>query len=104
MVHDVCCKLREAGIAHDSHHKEGRTALCLVSETHESERELCRVHDRHEERYSKHRVKTYHSSEGHDHSAESHIDDCIYRKHVLRLELDHERGTDPSSEQEGEHV
>ena len=50
MVHDVCCELREAGIAHDSHHKEGRTALCLVSEAHESERELCRVHDRHEER------------------------------------------------------
>ena len=104
MMHYVCGKLWQACVTYNRHYKEGRTALCLVAEACKGKRELGRVHDGHEERYSEHRIKSGHSSECHDDAAEKHIDDCVYCKHVLRLEPYHEHCAYPSSEQEGEHV
>ena len=37
MVHDICRELRHTGIAHYSHHKEGRATLGLVAKTFEGE-------------------------------------------------------------------
>ena len=103
-MHDVGRQLRQAGITHDGHHEESRTALRVAAEVFQGQGELRGIHDGHEEGYGQHGIEADPATASHDHHTQQHVHQGVNQQHVLRTETHHQQRAYPASQEECQHV